>query len=78
MSRNMESLDIIQRLLEEQRISAEEAMTLVRDIIRTNKEMISIPTPFPAQPNKPFTLYESVDTTISTNEYPIEMYIKSE
>ena len=73
----MESLDIIQRLLEEQRISAEEAMTLVRDI-KVDKKMISIPTPFPAQPNKPFTLYESVDTTISTNEYPIEMYIKSE
>ena len=73
----MDSLDIIQRLLEEQRISAEEAMTLVRDI-KTDEKMVYIGTPSPAQPNKPFTLYESVDTTISTNKYPIEMYIKSE
>lgn len=73
----MESLDIIQKLLEEQRISAEEAMTLIRDI-KTDEKMIYIPTLFPTQPNKPFTLFEDNFETISTNEYPIDSYIKSE
>ena len=76
MSRTMETLDIIQRLLEEQRISAEEAMTLVRDI-KTDEKMIYIPTLFPTQPNKPFTLFEDTFDTVVTNDYPIR-YIKSE
>ena len=40
--------------------------------------MIYIPTLFPTQPNKPFTLYEDTFDTVVTNEYPIDSYIKSE
>ena len=73
----METLDIIQRLLKEQHISVEEAMTLVRDI-KVDEKMNYISTPFPVKPNKQFVLFEDNFETISTNEYPIDSYIKSE
>ena len=75
----MDSRDIIQRLLKEQHITFEEAMTLIGDI-KTDEKMIYISTPFQT-PNNSFTTFTTYDTTlntISTNEYPIDIAIKSD
>ena len=70
----MDSRDIIQRLLEEQHITFEEALTLIGDI-KTDEKMIYISTPFQTPNNSftPFTTYDTTLNTISTNEYPIDI-----
>ena len=75
----MDSRDIIQRLLKEQHITFEEALTLIGDI-KTDEKMIYISTPFQTPNNSftPFTTYDTTLNTISTNEYPIDIAIKSD
>lgn len=70
----MDSRDIIQRLLKEQHITFDEAMTLIGDI-KTDEKMIYISTPFQTPKNSftPFTTYDTTLNTISTNEYPIDI-----
>ena len=70
----MDSRDIIQRLLKEQHITFEEAMTLIGDI-KTDEKMIYISTQFQTPNNSftPFTTYDTTLNTISTNEYPIDI-----
>ena len=70
----MDSRDIIQRLLKEQHITFEEAMTLIGDI-KTDEKMNYISTPFQTPNNSftPFTTYDTTLNTISTNEYPIDI-----
>ena len=70
----MDSRDIIQRLLKEQHITFEEALTLIGDI-KTDEKMIYISTPFQTPNNSftPFTTYDTTINTISTNEYPIDI-----
>ena len=70
----MDSRDIIQRLLKEQHITFEEAMTLIGDI-KTYEKMKYIGTPFQTPNNSftPFTTYDTTLNTISTNEYPIDI-----
>lgn len=70
----MDSRDIIQRLLKEQQITFDEAMTLIGDI-KTDEKMkyIDIQTQDYNNPFKPFTLFDTSLKTISTNEYPIDI-----